>query len=130
MVVLKNRLDKNNNNNDGTGSLECCPCSRIPEQLGKSYSSSPPAQLSTGFVIEASASPGDQAAPLTAAGGLIKMLLPLGCQVAGQKSARGRDGQRGGSRQFGGTSLTQWLHSWALGNRQTMLSSNPGPCPF
>lgn len=68
MVVLKNRLDKNNNNDDDTLILEHCPFPRIPEQLDKSYSSSPPAQLSTGFVIETSASIRDQAAPLTAAG--------------------------------------------------------------
>ena len=72
MVVLKNRLDikkkKNNNNNDDTMVLERCPFTRIPEQLDKSCCFSPSAQLSTGFIIETSASTVDQAAPLTAAG--------------------------------------------------------------
>lgn len=56
MVVLKNRLDKNNNNDDDTPILEHCPFLRIPEQLDKSYSSTPPAQLSGGHVIETPAS--------------------------------------------------------------------------
>lgn len=68
MVVLKNKLDKHNNNDDDTMVLEHCPFPRIPEQLGPSYSSSPPAPLSTGNLTGTTTSTRDQASPFTVAG--------------------------------------------------------------
>lgn len=56
--------------------LERCPFLRIPEQRDTSWSSSPPAQLSAGFVIGTSASSGTRQLPEQLQGGLITTRPP------------------------------------------------------